>query len=235
MQTITPEQMLAVSFELFTSSEEYSQLESGLSISWLQLEQTTETLDTLIQNAAWLENIVTLLSTSDLSNKSLCAELRLGNGDKSFKQTTCDDIQDCLVSAYGIKPSASDIGPAYFAVLVKEKLTSNVISTMLVDFRPFPYNEFHTRMEAVEKKWQRQKVGTELFKMAECAACFLVKFDPFVAFNLSGEDPAKTTISSCVDVDAPEWQRDMMVKLGFEEQESVYEWQGEIEFFKTLG
>jgi hypothetical protein len=117
-----------------------------------------------------------------------------------------------------MKPSVHDVGPAYFAVLIKEKHNNDVIASALVDFGPFPYNEFVSRMGAVEKPWQNQKVCTELFHFIESSVHFMVLFDDFVGFKLRGKEHCGT-IKAFVDSNAPCWQDEMMTKLGFREEE----------------
>lgn len=237
MQTITPERMLHTSIGIFLDSveEEVSLLMSSTTTtantaSWLREEQTcSRTLDAIHKNVTWLEALANQLSEikASLTEKALTVELRLGEGDPAFTKATRDDVENCLVSAYGIKPSPADIGPAYFAVLIRSD--ARVIACALTDFRPFPDNEFVTRMESVAKPWQRQKVATELFRFIESSTRFLMKADGFVLLNASDTGLA---IKSCVDNDAPEWHTEMMLKFGFEQEEDG--WGGDVAFFKNV-
>lgn len=248
MQTITPEHMLTLSIGVFMDSEEVSSLllpcltDSTTTRDWLQQEHTSRTLDKICRSAAWLETLAEQLREikTNLAEKALTAELRLSEGDPRFPHTTCSDMEDCLVSAYGIRPSPKDIGAAYFAVLIRAtdpKDHNNVISAALVDFRPFPDNEFATRMEAVDRGWQRRHVARELFKFIESSARFLMMADGFVRINMADLDSASATkmaIKSYVDDDAPEWHTEMMHGFGFKEAEDDDCWREDIEFFKTI-
>ena len=90
--------------------------------------------------------------------------------------------------------------------------------------------EFAMKMEAVEKEWQRQKVGTAMFHFSECAVRYLLLTDGFVAMNMAGDQ--QCSISACVDDDAPEWHSTMMKKLGFEEDR---EWgEDDVKFCKII-
>jgi hypothetical protein len=230
--TITPYHMLDSAISMFIHSEKVDQLTRLLNNNeWIQGHQASEIIKSVYDKVLWLEQFSEMLAKTvlELSKKGLNAELKLSESDHNFTSTICNDISDCLISAYGIKPSVSDIGAVYFAVLFKEVETHTVIATALVDFRPYPDNEFVTRMEAVEKKWQRQSVGTKLFHFIESSIQFVVLLDGFVRLNLSGED--NFVIRAYVDSDAPLWQAEMMEKLGFKEEEASY---GDTEFFKII-
>ena len=203
------------------------------------IRKFTETLEKLCLMAEQLALLADQLYSIKLSlaQKSLTAELRLSEGDPRFMHATCGDIEGCLLSAYGRKPSPRDIGVAYFAVLIRctsgKKMA--VVSTALADFRPFPDNEFATRMEAVSSDWQRRGVAKDLFAFIEASVRFLLVADGFVRINTA--DPTSSSsgvaIKSCVDCDAPEWHTEMMLKFGYEEDDESWQ-QDDIEFSKTI-
>jgi hypothetical protein len=248
MQTLSIEAMLNHSIGVFMGSRELSRLPESERpddvVAWLQCEQTAETLEEIGKNANWLDTLAEQLAQvkQSLETTALSAELRLSEGDPGFKQSTCKDMQDCLISAYGIKPSTSDIGPAYFAVFIRNSANSEVISAAIADFRPYPANEFTTRMECVATEWQRKKVAGKLFGFIESSIRFLSKADGFVCMNTAGLAPHEgLTIRSFVDGDAQGWHKEMMMKFGFEEEgqeeEDDDEWRGDdddVEFVKKV-
>ena len=232
---MTPEDILNLSIGTLLSSEDIKFIESIHNGDWItQHDECAKRLERLCETAAWLEKLALQLARTKqrLAQKGLSVELSVSGGDAKFKQTTCKAVKDCLVSAYGIKPSASDIGAAYFAVLIRDH-ESSVVSAALADFRPFPDNEFSTRMEAVDKKWQGQKVATELFLFIDSAVRFLTRADGFVRLNMMGCDPSSMVIKSYVDIDAPEWHSTMLEKFGFTEEDDSG-WRGDVEFYKVL-
>jgi hypothetical protein len=172
-----------------------------------------------------------LCTVSNLKPKGLTPELALCSSDRNFKHVMCKTIKDCLISAYGIQPSPSDIDPAYLAVLIREE-SGSVVGCALADFRPYPSNEFVTRMEAVSKARQRQQIGTELFRFVELSVQFLMQVDGYVRISMSGE--TQCTLKAYVDIDAPDWHVVMMQNLGFEEDEDPFEWRGDIGFSKSI-
>lgn len=241
MQTITPNDMLSTMIVMFTESPEVVTLLSvldNITCCWLQNTQATDAIETAMEKLAWLDTFTSQMEgiTQSFLQRELTVELRLreGNGGGGFEHTTCRDIQECLFSAYGRKLYAKDVGPAYFAVLIRDAKTSKVIATALADFRPFPDIEFATRMEAVSKPWQGKKVSKGLFTFIEAAVRFLVTIDVFVRMNMSGLEPSAMTIKSCVDADAPEWHCEMMRKMGFQDTSSSCDWADELEFSKSV-
>jgi GNAT superfamily N-acetyltransferase len=191
-------------------------------------------LECLLAKAEQLEHFLDQLLTtiSTLKQKGLTPELQLCSSDRNFQHEICKTVTSCLISAYGIKPCAKDIGPAYLAVVVREEKSASVVACALADFRPYPSNEFVTRMEAVHKEWQRQQIGTALFHYIELSVQFLMQSDWYVRCSMSGE--TQCTLKAYVDNDAPEWHSEMMQKLGFEEEEDPYEWRGDIGFSKVV-
>ena len=117
-------------------------------------------------------------------------------------------------------------------MVFREAKKNTVIACSLADFSPYPSNEFTTRMEAVNKKWQRQQIGMELFHFIELVVQFLMQSDWYVLLSMSGE--AQCTLKAHVDNDAPDWHSDMMEKLGFDEEEDSYGWRGDIVFSKVV-
>jgi hypothetical protein len=230
---MTPEEILNLSIGILLGSEDIGFIESN---DWItQHAECAKRLDRLCETAAWLEKLTAQLvqTKQSLAQKGLRVEVSLSGASAKFKQVTCRAVKDCLVSAYGIKPSTCDIGAAYFAVLIRDR-ESNVVSTALADFRPFPDNEFSTRMEAVDKKWQRQRIATELFIFIDSVVRFLTRADGFVRLNMMGCDPSSMVVKSYVDIDAPEWHSTMLEKFGFTEDEGAG-WRGDVEFSKVLG
>ena len=237
MQTITPNDMLSTMIVMFTESPEVRSFELMLlDITWLHNTEATDAIETVMKKLTWLDTFTSQMEgitrSFSSSETGLTVELRLREGDRGFEHTTCREIQDCLFSAYGRKVSAKAVGPAYFAVLIRDAKTSKVISTALADFRPFPDIEFATRMEAVSKPWQGKKVSKGLFTFIEATVRFLVTIDVFVRMNMAGLEPGAMTIKSCVDADAPEWHSEMMGKLGF--QDISCDWADELEFSKSV-
>jgi hypothetical protein len=230
MQSISPHHMLGSALIAFTNSTTVNQLTRVSDDDWIQGSQATDVIDAVYNQVLLLERFAELLQKmmEVLSNKGLHPELKICDGDQKFQSVICKAISNSLISAYGVTPSLHDVGPAYFAVLIKEK-HNNVIASALVDFRPYPDNEFVSRMEAVEKPWQNQKVGTELFHFIESSVRFMVLLDDFVQLNLRGEEYC--TIKAYVDSDAPCWQDEMMVKLGFSEEDDS---EDDIEYYKVI-
>ena len=191
-------------------------------------------LECLLAKAEQLEHFLDqlLATVSTLKEKGLTPELQLCSSDHTFQHEICKTVTSCLISAYGIKPCAKDIGPAYLAVVVREEKSASVVACALADFRPYPSNEFVTRMEAVHKEWQRQQIGTALFHFIELAVQFLMQSDWYVHISMSGE--TQCTLKAYVDNDAPEWHSEMMQKLGFEEEEDPSYWSGDIGFSKVV-
>jgi hypothetical protein len=233
MQSISPQQMISAAIAIFTGSEEVQMLESFLdNLSLLQLEDTEKIIQTVCNKAESLDMFTSKLAqiADSLSQKGLFAELCLSEGDPKFKKHMVNEIKHCVKSAYGRKPTDNDIGPAYFAALIRKDDKATIASS-LCDFRPYPYNELVTRIEAVDKKWQRQQVGTSLFKFTESIAEFLMMADGFVRVNLAGIESKVITLKSHVDHDAPEWHSNMMEGLGFEEDGKC---DGDVVFFKEI-
>ena len=230
MQSITPHHMLGSAMTAFVRSATVKQLTRLVDYDLFQGSQATEIINTVYGQVLWLERFAEQLEQTVLvlSKKGLSPELKLCEGDINFPSIICNAISNSLFSAYGIKPSVHDVGPAYFAVLIKEK-HNNAIASALVDFRPYPDNEFVSRMEAVEKPWQNQKVGTELFHFIESSVHFMMLLDDFVGLNLRGEEHC--IIKAYVDSDAPCWQDEMMTKLGFSEEEDSDD---DIEYYKII-
>ena len=228
--------MLNLCISIFMDSDEVSLLLSQSLdddiTGWLCNPQTELLLETACKKSAGLATLAEHLAQTKeiLAQNELTVELRLSEGDPKFKQATCIEVQNCLISAYGIKPAASDIGTAYFAVLIRDS-NSKVIATLLADFRPFPDNEIVTRMEAVDRMWQQKKIGRELFRFVESTVRFLMVADGFVCLNTAGI--MGLCLKSYVDGDAPDWQKEMMLKFGFEEEKEDG-WSGETEFFKLV-
>ena len=230
MQSVTPLRMLHSALDGFIHSEQFGVL-LGTPQNDDHVERLTEFLS---ERAQHLQHFLDqLLSTvSNLRQKGLTPELMLCSSDHNFKHEMCKTVKDCLISAYGIQPSPTDIDPAYLAVLIREEKSGNVIGCALADFRPYPHNEFATRMEAVEKKRQGQKIGKELFHFIRLSIQYLMQVDWYVCINLSGE--TQCTLKAYVDTDAPDWQLIMMLKLGYEEDSDPYEWRGDIGFSKSV-
>ena len=196
-------------------------------------DQAERLMEFLNEKAQHLQHFLDQLhsTVSNLKQKGLTPELALCSSDSNFKHKICKDIKNCLISAYGIQPSPADIGPAYFAALIREE-SGSVVGCALADFRPYPTNEFVTRMEAVEKARQRQKIGKELFRFMELSIQFLMQVDWYVCINLSGE--TQCTLKAYVDTDAPDWHLIMMLNLGFDEDDDPYVWRGDIGFSKSI-
>ena len=209
--------MISAAIAIFTESDEVLMLESLLDNISL-LEDAEKIILAVCNKAESLDTFTAKLAqvTASLSQKGLFPELCLSEGDPKFKKHMANEIKHCVSSAYGRKPTDRDIGPAYFAALIR-KDSKTTIASSLCDFRPFPYNELVTRIEAVDKKWQRQQVGASLFKFTESIAEFLMMADGFVRVNLAGIESKVITLKSHVDHDAPEWHSKMMEGLGFEE------------------
>jgi hypothetical protein len=239
MQTITPNRMLCTMIGMFTESPEVHSLlfeSEALDItSWLHNTHATEVIAGVMKRLAWLETFTTQLEgiMQSSKEKELTFELRLRDGDKTFERTTCRDIQDCLFSAYGRKLAPKNIGPAYFAVLIRDSTSSAVIATALADFLPYPDIEFATRMEAVTKSRQRQNIAKSIFIFTEIVVRFLITADGFVQLNMAGLDPSAMTIKSCVDADAPAWHIEMMGKMGFQDTSCGWN-EEEFEFSKSI-
>ena len=230
MQSVTPLRMLHFALDGFIHSEKFEGLLGTLQNDD-QMEHLTEFLN---ERAQHLQNFLDqLLSTvSNLRQKGLTPELMLCSSDPKFKHEMCKTIKNCVISAYGIQPSPTDIDPAYLAVLIREEKSGSVVGCTLADFRPFPNNAFATRMEAVEKTWQGQKIGKELFHFIQLSIQYLMQVDWYVCINLSGE--TQCTLKAYVDTDAPDWHLVMMLNLGFDEDCDQYEWRGDIEFSKSI-
>jgi hypothetical protein len=207
-------------------------LSSTLNTDWLNQTESAVLIDTILSKALQIEAFVEkLVSTAkSLMQKGLTPELKLSEDDSRFKFNICKDIGKCLHSAYKAKITPEHVGPAYFAVLIKDTKDNHVVSTALADFLPYPDNEFAMKMEAVEKKWQHKQVGTAMFHFSECAVRYLLLTDGFVCMNMAGDQ--QCSISACVDRDAPEWHSTMMEKLGFEADNGWFE--DDIKFIHTL-
>ena len=234
MQTITPCEMLNAMIGLFTESNEVLMLESSIETTWLNQTLASDLIAEVEIKLEWLEIFTSRLEVIAQSSKDkkITFESRLREEDCKFEQSISKEIQQCLFSAYKRTVCANDIGPAYFAVLIRDAGTSSVIATALVDFRPFPDIEFATRMEAVTESRQRQHIARSLFIFIEAMVCFLITADPFIRLNMTGLNPRAATIKSYVDADAPMWHGEMLVKLGFEDTSS--DWSDELEFSKDL-
>jgi hypothetical protein len=231
MQSVSTLQMLTAAIGGLIHSEQF-----GCLIGYADHNECKHMqclMEFLLAKAEQLEHFLDQLleTVSTLKQKGLTPELQLCSSDSNFQHTICKTITGCLISAYGIQPCPKDIGPAYLAVVFREK-SDSVVACALADFSPYPSNEFVTRMEAVDKKWQRQQIGTELFRFIELAVQFLMQSDWYVRISMSGE--TKCTVKAYVDNDAPDWHSDMMLKLGFDEDEDPYEWRGDIGFSKAV-
>jgi hypothetical protein len=235
-------QMTEAAIAVFMQSSEFLWLESTSVVLssanpafFLHQAATAALLEAVCAKAESLDAFTTKLAqlAADLAGKNLTPEFLFDDdtGAHAFKRKVAVSIQDCVMSAYGRRLRKRDVGCAYFAVLVRSnEEEAKVIASSLSDFRPFPNNDFTTRIEAVDKKWHRNAVGTSLFKLTEVAVQFLMLADPFVRCNM-GKDPSGTTIRSRVDLDAPKWQREFMLKMGFEEGDAGTE---DVEFCKTV-
>ena len=213
-------------------NQEVEALLAFVNTEWLQQPEAADLIDLVLCKALHIEALVEkLVSTAkSLMQKGLTPELKLSGDDRKFRSNICKDIRKCLFSAYNAKITPEHVGPAYFAVLIKDTKDNHVVATALADFLPYPDNEFAMKMEAVEKEWQRQKVGTAMFHFSECAVRYLLLTDGFVAMNMAGDQ--QCSISACVDDDAPEWHSTMMEKLGFEEDR---EWgEDDVKFCKII-
>jgi len=232
MPAITVEIMLSSAIAMLNQEVE-ALLPSLIDTEWLQQPDVADLFDHVLSKALQIEAFVEkLVSTAkSLMQKGLTPELKLSEDDSRFKFNICKDIGKCLHSAYKAKITPEHVGPAYFAVLIKDtKKDNHVVSTALADFLPYPDNEFAMKMEAVEKKWQRKQVGTAMFHFSECAVRYLLLTDGFVCMNMAGDQ--QCSISACVDRDAPEWHSTMMEKLGFEADNGWYE--DDIKFCKII-
>jgi hypothetical protein len=220
------EQIITAAITVFLDSNEMRSLDSTPDLIHLD----TAILEAICAKAEALESLTTSLAqiATDMACKGLTPQVVFDNMVPNFQQNTTTEIKTCVQSAYGQTPRECDIGPAYFAVLIRNK-KGNVIASSLSDFHNYPDNEFTTRMEAVHKEWQRQTVGTNLFRLTEAAVRFLVMADPFVRCNL-GKMARFTAIRSRVDK-TPEWHREFMEKMGFEEGEHA---KHDVEFCKDI-
>ncbi len=217
--------MIDTAIAIFVRSEGVTMLERSLSsdaANWLDQPDAAALLDAICQQAESLDAFTAKLAqiTATLAQKGLVPELYIRDGDKNFNKKVVKEIKLCVSSAYGREPTARDIGPAYFAALIRKD--GNVVASSLAHYRN-SYNQLATQIEAVDVKWRRQKVATALFQFIECIARFLMLADGFVCLNLMGVRPKMLTLQSNVDFDAPEWHAAMMGKLGFTEEEESSE------------
>jgi hypothetical protein len=219
--TFDPTTILHTSIAIFMASPELTDLETFLADpSWPHHSDAASRLSLACLKAKALDLFATKLVqiTAALAEKRLSPELVLSPSDdeaSAFRRHLASTIKGCVCPAYKAKRiTEQDIGPAYFAVLIRSSSDRSVIASTLSNFRNYPDNMFVTRMEAVHPTWQRKGVGTSLFRFTEVAVEFLVNADPFVRLNLGGA--TSTEIEAYVDHDAPEWHREMMEKMEFE-------------------
>lgn len=232
MQSISPQYMVNLAIGAFMESKEVVQIISMPEDSFFDQQESINFIETLYKKASELESFITQIEqvTSTLAEKHLTPQLRLSGTDLNFQKNITSQIKSCLFSAYGILLKSQHVGPAYFAAMIHTN-ESKVVAAALADFRPYPDNEFVTRMEGVKKKWQRQSIGRELFRFIECIVRFLIMVDGFVGLNIAGVN--EVTIKSCVDHDAPEWQYKMMLGMGYTQDDDS--WGEDVEFSKFIG
>lgn len=232
MQSISPKHMVNLAIGVFMESNEVVLIMSMPEDSFFEQQESIGFIETLFRRASELELFITQLEqvTTSLAGKHITPELRLSDMDLNFQKNITSQIKSCLFSAYGIQLKSKDVGPAYFAALFHTN-ESKVVAAALADFRPYPDNEFATRMEGVKKKWQRQSIGRELFRFIECIVRFLVMVDSFIGLNIAGIN--EVTLKSYVDHDAPDWQHKMMLGMGYTQDDDS--WGEDVEFSKFIG
>lgn len=222
--SFSPTSILATSIAIFTASDEIEALTMLLvDPGWPHHPDTAATLDMACLKAEALDHFTARLAqiTASLAEKGLAPEVVLSPSNEkqvpTFRQQLAVTIKPCVCPAYKARRlTEQDIGPVYFAVLIRTKTSSaEVVASTLSNFHGYPDNEFSTRIEAVHPKWQRQGVGTGLFRFVETAVEFIANADPFVRVNL-GRDAPCTVIESCIDHNAPKWHHEFMKKLQFD-------------------